>query len=257
MPRRALAAQAVRKSAPSVGGVKKPHRAYMAVWGKRADMAYRLMLIKAAKKGEKEKPELAKRAREQALSGLRDEGERRRELKRWMERLVSVDSDDECVMEEEEAACSSYSAELRRALFDSEVGEDTYGPWIVTPLRNRMQLRVLQMNGDLEKHPWARFIGWFLQTYVPNGDEAMEAELFSPAQRLVRDGYEVQFMRNEERWSIVMRVRGEEEEHEWFDVYFTGSEKREELCRLEKRVMAAEKGDVRHEVREPWRMGHI
>jgi hypothetical protein len=246
-PNHRLAAEAGRRNAPLLVGVKKPQQAYMAVWGKRAEMAYRIMLIKAAKKREKKNPQLAALALRQAVQGLGDRKELKDELQRWME--------------EEEDEAMSYSAELKLALFDSDVDFEREGPWIVTPLRNRMQLRVLQMNGDLEKHPWARFIGWFLQTYVPNGDKAMEAELFSPEQLLVRDGYEVQFMRNEERqserWSIVVRD-SEEMEPEWFDVCYydrTAEASMErtkqmalaELCRLEDWIKVLEEKERQDE----------
>ena len=225
--------EAKKKKAASYGGVKMPRKGNMTVWGTKAHAACRVMLMKAAKRYEERFPQMAAKAYKLALKRVKGEPENAKvcdALTAWKDGKTT---------EEEDAV-------LHIARHYADVEDDRAGKWIVTLVRNRLHICVWQMKGKLELHPWARFLGWYMQRY----GKAEDVWELGPDQLVVRDGYTLQFKKTEEgsgAHKVWLRVSGKEHV---YDLYPRGEMSWEELqeksnaelCRLEKRVMALEKG---------------
>jgi hypothetical protein len=110
-----------------------------------------------------------------------------------------------------------------------------HGPWLATPIRSALHMCVLKLSDELEAHPWARFLAWFMETYVE--EKAAVLGVFTPEQRLVRDGhYEVQLLVTS--GVIVLRTSDMEES---FDVHALAAKDSEDaLNALKQRVLALE-----------------
>lgn len=263
-PRKALASIAARKGAPATGGVKRPFPLYLAVWNERADLACRVALLQIAKEEKEECRKLAEKARKRNKELSAEEKEKLERAKRaWK---ISLDMTDENMrkalkkwvknwyvkreQEEEESrsvaesrakmetpdavvAQKSYSGKIDNALFWGDVQNETQGEWIVTPVRNRVHICIMQMNGDIHTHPWARFVGWFVQTYMDKSNDG--GALFTPSQLLERKGFEVQWVKdvnlstNEDYFWAVLRVRHTETgaqigEDEYYDIAYASDD---------------------------------
>jgi hypothetical protein len=128
-----------------------------------------------------------------------------------------------------------HEQEQEEAEEDALLEVKQHGPWLATPIRSALHMCVLKLSDELEAHPWARFLAWFMETYVE--EKAAVLGVFTPEQRLVRDGhYEVQLLVTS--GVIVLRTSDMEES---FDVHALAAKDSEDaLNALKHRVMALE-----------------
>ena len=224
--------------------VKKPKKLEMKVWGAKAYDACRVMLFKVAMEQQARFPEEAEKMFNLAtgMVGAYENKELCAALVAWRKGKTLKEH---------------HKAELHKAKHYADV-EDIYqveGGWIVTPVRNRLHINVWHANGELEKHPWARFLAWFLRTYEKKFDSPME-DLFNGDQLLVRKGYEVQFMLKSEEpqscyqvvlpvkkpycYQVVLRVKKAEEQFDMYPSDGSLATSRDAARRLYARVMALE-----------------
>ena len=156
----------------------------LGVWGEDADLVFRLRLLRLARAVRKQHPDRAKRARELAYD-IPDA-----KLKHTLERWEEGDDDNDASDDEDEQAV----AQINRAVVLENALEAQHGWWIVTPLRNDLQICCLRLSGKSKRHPWAQFVAWFLDTYNDTVSPNQLKMLYSERQLLQRPGYEVQFM---------------------------------------------------------------
>ena len=75
---------------------------------------------------------------------------------------------------------------IKNALADQDVEEETHRWYFTTPIRNRLHIVILALEGKLLQHPWGKFLFWYSHKYNQWGEN-----VFNERQRVVADTYEV------------------------------------------------------------------
>jgi len=200
-PRKALASAAARRSAPATGGCKRPYRDDLAAWGEQAERVFRLRLRRAALRVSRSQPKRAERMLEEALSGLDRETVRVVEYFTTPSRVEEEEEEEEDDAEEqrdEAFRATLVGASAQKAFVDYDIArarsnyEDNTAPHdealAVTPVRSLLHLNLLFAEGA--RHPWARFLAWFVQTLDGDISAACTPEQCLP---LARSGLVLQF----------------------------------------------------------------
>ena len=164
-PRNALAAQAARKSAPSTGGIMRPH---FDVWYEDADNALSLSVY----------------SKKYSFSDI--EGYRNRKI------LPYSGKDNDLISRCEYTVITTMSKKkYKKARSDSCYNDHTIShyddddenatvTWVYTPVRSYLHLDVLKFKNVFEAHPWAKFITWFGGN-IPDPEDT-RSSIFTPLQ---------------------------------------------------------------------------
>jgi len=162
---------AARKDSHRSGGVKKP-ACDLVVWGEAADRIFRIRCRHEAKRQRRLKEnERAARLEEASVEGLSPA--ERDILLHFTTADIGEDEDDE----EETAYRESLDAEHRTAYHQYQTarqradyrqdhceGKDD-GSYLYTLIRSALHLKLLEGEGHLPHHPWARFLVWLARTF--------------------------------------------------------------------------------------------
>lgn len=220
---------APKRSKKGVGGVKLPMRLSLSVWGRRADLAMRVRVLLACYKQRRNEADQLYRARARKQALEREEGQLQPHEATGLQEFARG------LFGFREVAPLRHFVEL--AKHDLDVEEDMWGPLIVTPIRNPLHIAALRIEGLLSKHPWARFLEWYLLNY---GSSTAQQSVFGEQQYLQTERVHVRLLRGpaqqgDEPTVLLWRPEGGGETEEFY-LYTTPEP---ELARLQDRVQQA------------------
>jgi hypothetical protein len=210
-----------------VGGIKLPIRLSLSVWGRRANLAMRVRVLQACYKQRRsdDAEGLLKKARQQALDGLEDPRD-----------ALALHTYARALFSFRKMVELPHCIDL--AKHDLDVEEDLWEErLVVTPIRNPLHLVALRLEGILPRHPWARFLEWYLLRYP---SLTAQKSVFGPQQYLQTERVHARLLRgaaqaDDEPTVLLWRPEGAEPEEFYL---YCHRRMESELVRLQSRVQA-------------------